>query len=141
MGDDSENDGGSEQEGKDDGDRVPDNDFEKFEDEIQDVHMDKAHLVGLENRKGKLPVFSDDDKNALVLYSEDEKFDEIRKMKVDHNDSEDEEDNCDGQSKMFGVNKVLLEHPLFRESTDMKDPKFEVGLTFTSGSCFQISCI
>ena len=35
------------------------------------------------------------------------------------------------------MNKVLPELPLFRESTFMKDPKFEVGLIFTSGSCFE----
>ncbi|GMN44815.1 hypothetical protein TIFTF001_014024 [Ficus carica] len=63
--------GDSEQEGKDDGDRVPNNDFEQSGDEIQDVHMDEAHLNGLEYRKGKLPVFSDDDNNALVSDSND----------------------------------------------------------------------
>lgn len=32
---------------------------------------------------------------------------------------------------------VLPELPLFRESIFMKDPKFEVGLTLTSWSCFK----
>lgn len=41
--------------------------------------MDEAHLNGLENRKGKLPVFSDDDNNALVSDSKDYDFDEMRK--------------------------------------------------------------
>ena len=71
LGDDSEDDGDREQERKDDGDRVSNNDFEQSENEIQDVHMDEAHLNGLENRKGKLPVFSDDDNNARVSDSKD----------------------------------------------------------------------
>lgn len=54
-----------------------------------------------------------------------------------YSDSEDEEDNGDGQSKRRGVNKVLLELPLFTESTDMKDPKFEVRLTFTKWELLQ----
>ena len=45
------------------------------------ICMDEAHLDRLDNRKGKLPVFIDDDNNALVSDSEDDEFDAIRKIK------------------------------------------------------------